>query len=152
NTGVINSSTNGDIEFTEVVGAMRVGGIVSTGGAVTLEVQGNAPSGNDLLLVNGAFVISAGGFVGLAAADDITMSADSLVLAYSTTPGLSSTVFILGDFGKAGGGKGSVISLAGLIFANAAFIGGGDRDNVISLTNVTAGTVTRVSTGGGINT
>jgi len=64
-------------------------------------------------------------------------------------------VLIQGDYQKSRGNSqaGSIISISGQIFAQSAKIDGGDYNNdVISLTNVTKGTVTTVNTGGGTNT
>ena len=151
NTGVIDATTNSDINLTETAGAMRVGVIDSTEGTVSLFVPGNGPSGNDFLMPKGSVIVSGGGFVGIGAADNINLAQGSVILDFVPTPGSTSTVFILGDFGKGGSGEGSNIALAGQIFASEAFIVGGDEDDVISLTNVTPGTVTTVTTGGGGN-
>ncbi len=143
-TGKISASTNGDITLTETEGAMRVGTITG-GGDVVLTVLPNDASGDDLLMSNGSAINSTGGVVVLLVADNVTIPVGSTINA-------SGYVVINGDYGKNAGVTGSIISISGQIFAPIARINGGPDDDVISLTNVTTGTVTTVTTGGGVNT
>ncbi len=91
---------------------------------------------------------SNGGAVSLLAADNVILPLGSTVRAHFG-------VVIQGDYQKSLGNSqsGSIISISGRIFAGTAKIDGGDYNNdVISLTNVTSGTVTTGNTGGGVNT
>ena len=147
-TGNIDASTNGNITITETAGAMRVGTITSTVGNIALMVPDSAPSGDDLLLANGSSISAAQGSVTLLVGDNVILPSGSVVTA-------NSTVLIQADYAEsvADSDAGSIISISGQIFADTAKIDGGDYNNdVISLTNVTPGTVTTVNTGGGVNT
>ena len=144
-TGQISASTNGNITLTETSGAMRVGTITSTAGNVALTVPDNDPSGDDLLLGSGSSISASQGSVTLQVADKLTVPVGSTIVA-------GSAVLIQGDYGKTAGNPGSIISISGRITAPSDTINGGVDNDVISLTNVTPGTVTTVNTGGGVNT
>ena len=144
-TGQISASTNGDITLTETAGAMRVDGIDSTGGNVLLTVPYNAASGDDLLMANGSSITATQGTVTIDVADNVTLAGGSTITA-------SLTALIQGDFGKTAGVVGSIIDIAGQIFAPIANVDGGPDNDTISLTNVPTGTVMTITTGGGVNT
>jgi hypothetical protein len=144
-TGQISASTNGDITITETVGAMRVGVIQSTGGNVLLTVPNNATSGDDFTMANGSTVIASKGEVTIDVADNVTLAVGSSIRA-------ALTALIQGDFGEIAGLIGSIINIAGQIFAPIADIDGGLDSDVISLTNVPVGTVMTITTGSGVNT
>ena len=148
-SGHIDASTAGNITLTEIAGAMRVGNILATNGNIALTVQDVDTSGDDLLAETTSQInASERGQVTLLAADNVILPLGSTVRA-------NSSVLIQGDYGKSQGNSqaGSIISISGQIFAASAKIEGGEYNNdVISLTNVTKGTVTTVNTGGGVNT
>jgi hypothetical protein len=144
-TGEISASTNGDITFTETVGAMRVGAVHSTGGNILLMVPNNAASGDDFAMASGSSVIASKGSVTIDVADNVTLALGSSITA-------ALTALIQGDFGKLPGVVGSVINIIGQIFAPIADVNGGPDDDTISLTNVPAGTRMTINTGGGVNT
>ena len=79
---------------------------------------------------------------------------DNVILPSGSVVTAGSTVLIQADYAEsaADSATGSIISISGQIFAPSALIVGGDDNDVISLTNVTPGTVTTVYTGGGVNT
>jgi hypothetical protein len=147
-SGQIYASTNGDITLTEITGAMRVGTIVSTAGNIALTVNDVDPSGDDLLLSGASSISAASGKVTLLAGDNVIVPVGSTVTAGSTVRIQADSLESSSSDSEAG----SIISIAGQIFAQHAFIAGGDDNDVISLTNVTKGTQTVVFTGGGVNT
>ncbi len=143
--GQISASTNGNIAFTETEGAMRVGNIASTGGNVALTVPPNDASGDDFIMAAGSSVSATQGAVTIDVADNVTIPVGSTIFA-------GFTALIQGDYGKSAGVAGSVIAISGQIFAPIANVNGGADDDLISLTNVPAGTVMTVNTGDGVNT
>ena len=144
-TGQIGASTNGNITLTEIAGAMRVSNISADGGNVKLVVPDNDPSGDDFVMANGSSITSTQGTVTIDVADNVTVPAGSTITA-------SLTALIQGDFGKTAGVVGSIIDIAGQIFAPLANVDGGPDNDTIGLTNVPTGTVMTITTGGGVNT
>src|SRR5262249_39140950 len=138
---------NGNTRLPDTAGPMRVGPTPSTAGNIVLMVPDTAPSGNDLLLANGSSIRAGQGSVSLLVGDNVILPSGSVVAA-------GSTVLIQADYAEsaADSDAGSVISISGQIFAPSVMINGGDDNDLISLTNVTPGTVTTVNTGGGVNT
>jgi Ca2+-binding RTX toxin-like protein len=135
--GKINVLTNGDITLTEIIGAMRVGSIVTTGGDVLLIVPDMPSPDEDLLLLENGEIASASGTVLLQVGDDVETDATSVISA-------GSTVTIQGDHGNADPGLGSIINLQGTIIATSALITTEVDDDTIVLTNITEGTTTTV--------
>ncbi len=144
-TGAISATSNGNVSLTETSGAMRVAGITSSGGNVVLTVPPNDASGDDFTMESGASIGATQGSVTIDVADNVTVPVGTTI-----TAGL--TVLIQGDFGKIAGVAGSIIDIAGQIFAPIAKINGGPDDDAVSLTNVPTGTVMTITTGGGVNT
>ena len=93
----------------------------------------------------GSSIVASMGSVSAQVADNVTLAVGSNIHAHTS-------VLIQGDYQKIAGQTGSIIAISGQIFAPTAAINGGVDSDTISLTNVVAGTVTTVTTGGGVNT
>ncbi len=171
-SGVVNVATNGSIDLTEVVAettnrAMRVGVIRSGTRSVRLAVPDTAASGEDLLMFDDSQVgpngsrVDAATSVTLEVGDNVLMAGNIDSLATSSQINAGTTVVIDGDFANADPGVGTVIDLSGQITGNTSnttmdaddlkrvvLVRGQADADIVSLTNVTAGSGTTVQTQG----
>lgn len=148
NTGYIDTTTNGDIDYTEFGGTiMRVGTIESTAGNVQLTNPDTPTDGQDLELLTG---IDAAGDVLLQIGDNVTTNADSLLAA-----GNSITLTL--DYLNMDPDIGSTVEIYGNISSPATSITGKADDDIIHLNNahgINSGSETAkvaVDGGGGSN-
>ena len=116
--------------------------VLSSNGDIRLTIVDQAGAGNDLRLGTGSIVRADNGAVILRVGDNVTIEQGGEVRA-------SGTVTLIGDAGDADAGTGVVIDIRGRIFGASASISGGDDDDRITLTNVTAGTQTTILGGVG---
>jgi len=167
--GRVTTITDGFIDLTEVVvagtnRALRVATIQSTASSVLLTVPDTAALGEDLTLFNAAGGLPGGSLIG--AATTVTLHVGDNMLAQGDILGgdvsrieAGTTILIHGDYLNADLGVGSVLDLRGTITGNlagtitsptalemVAQITTEDDADIVSLTNVTTGTGTTVTT------
>jgi acrosin len=103
---------------------------------------GNSAGEDNLVVSNGVEIHTTGGSVTLQSGDNITIAADAQVTA------ASGQVTILGDYGDADAGGGTVELYGQIQSPLVQITTQGDNDTIV-LTNVTSGSQTTVSTGDG---
>src|SRR5262249_20290884 len=99
-------------------GALRVEGNVGAGGDIKLRTVDAAGTGRDMTIVNGAGVFSLDADVTLLAGDNFTLEEQSALYA-------AGALTIVGDFGDADPGLGSVIDLRGAMIGSPIHVFGG---------------------------
>lgn len=104
----------GDVNLTEVAGAMRVLQVASDIGSVLLQTRDSAAAGEDIVLGAGAAIRALQGSVTLASGDDVSIDALAEISA-----GLANgrSLRISGDVGDADAGIGSTLDLQGALSA-----------------------------------
>ena len=148
--GVLDVVTSGSIDLTEVAGTLNVGQARSRKGNVILTVRDSATGNFENLRIDNnpnvdAEILAEVGEVVLRVGDDLLLTDTGKIRA-------ARTVKIFGDFGNADA-DGSIIDLRGVITAQApdttqpaVDIVTDTDDDIVSLTNVQAGSPTRIST------
>ncbi|MEJ0068134.1 MAG: hypothetical protein WDO24_04730 [Pseudomonadota bacterium] len=140
----LTATARNGVTLTDLAGALDVALGVSVSGDITLAVPDLVAAGQDIVLASTSVIHATSGAITLDAGDNVSAAAGSIIQA-------STSVTIAGDFGNADPGAGTVIDLRGTLSAPSAQITGDSDGDLVSLTNLAAGTALAVNLGAGAN-
>jgi Ca2+-binding RTX toxin-like protein/acetolactate synthase small subunit len=120
-------------------GSLRVQENVTSASTITLSVPDTSATGEDIVVTNNSTIKTTNGTVTLLAGDNIQIDQGSGIDA-------TGNVMIGGDNGNADIGVGSTIDLRGTLKGTSVTVTGGSDNDIVSLTNVTAGAPVSIQT------
>ncbi len=134
-SALLTATAAGAIAIRETQDDLKINHVASTGGSIQLTVNETGASGENLLVGVGKDIAATVGTVTLLVGDNIAI--EGQVRA-------GTAIFIRGDYNNSDPGIGTIIHIPGTFTAPTAEISGQFDNDLVSLTNITPGTVTTV--------